>query len=216
MDNPIVLIVEGIDQIGKTTFIDKLISLIEERNNQKYNILYHRDIVQLNSLRKFDIEKTPEFLDEKHIGVIIGTINMFKTLSNVKNTIIVLDRFHITAATYGKVLRNNLKPFEDNMWLEKVIKQYCHPILLGFYVDKVKSGDEVVSSKNLELINKEMISEYDSCSFDQKLLVKLNIDKNGISNIMDFTETIYESLIRTLIPHKNISYFLNLKNDKRS
>lgn len=181
MEKPILIIFEGIDRIGKTTFIKSLIK------NRYEDAIYVKDQIQLNSLGRFG----KSILDQKHFGYTLGIATMIKSLKESNyNLMFICDRLHLTAAAYAKILRNNLVPEEQNTFFEIQLEDICTPILITFVVDKVVLKDEVVDVKNLEKLNEEFRYQHEHSKIPHKKMIELNVGPNGCSNIQSKIEEV--------------------------
>lgn len=188
------IIVEGIDHIGKTTWIkNHLIPSLKTIYGDSYDVVYYRDLIQLNTIKQVLPNEDASFLDKKHYGILCGVINMLEAFKN-KNLIFVFDRLHLSGAAYAEGLRNNIEPYKFNTWFETELNKVTDPLLVSCLLeeDQIPSDeDEVVNSKQLEQINKlfakyTVLSELPKC----RILLKMH---NGISNLTE--KTIIHQLI---------------------
>ena len=197
MAKPIFVIFEGIDRIGKTTSIQEILNLLEKQfttNEEPIEVSYYKDQIQLNSLGEY----TPAtFLDQKHSGVLCGTVNMALMLSNEPPKIVLFDRHHISGAVYGKVLRNNDAPTEFNKWYEETLPKAANVILVTFVLDdKAIIQDEVVDIDSLNRLNEEFLQQAINSQIPQKIICKLRfINDEGKTNIHNFVAPIYGAIL---------------------
>lgn len=183
---PTLLIIEGIDRIGKTTFCNKLQTDIESYN--KRNVIYFKDSIQLNTLGDFSVD----ILDKKHLGYCLGVCDVLSQLSQTQfpKPVYILDRFHITGAVYAKVLRNNYKPLMQNNTIEKVLQDKFDVKLVTFYLTThVTNEDEVVSIENLEKLN-DAFYEVTNNSSLPNLKCPLIGDENGMTDILEYRSAV--------------------------
>ena len=188
MNKPIVLIVEGIDHIGKTT-------LIRELMNEHYGLLanfnpvYYRDLVQLNTIRTIMPDKDPSFLDEKHSGILCGIINTLYALRD-RNISFIFDRLHLSGAAYALALRNNRKPLSFNRTFEQImldkLSDYYAIYLVTAIVrnNKASDTDEAVSAKDLLKVNEAFVECEKESILPNKTVLDISINSNGISDIL--------------------------------
>lgn len=182
------IIVEGIDHIGKTTWIKKCLIPSLKRMYPKYNVIYYRDLIQLNTIRQVLPNEDASFLDKKHYGILCGIINMLEAFKNEK-IVFVFDRLHLSGAAYARGLRNNEEPYKFNTWFEIELKKVTEPLLVSCLLDENQipsNDDEVVNSKQLEQIN-SIFAEYTLLTTLPKYTIFLKM-KNGISNLTEKTE----------------------------
>lgn len=182
------IIVEGIDHIGKTTWIKNyLIPRLKSIYGDSYKILYYRDLVQLNTIKQVLPNENASFLDKKHYGILCGIINMLEAFKNEK-IVFVFDRLHLSGAAYAKGLRNNDEPYKFNAWFETELKKVTDPLLISCLLNENQipsNDDEVVNSEQLERIN-QIFAEYTFSSELPKYRIFLEMH-NGISNLDEKT-----------------------------
>lgn len=180
------IIVEGIDHIGKTTWIKKcLIPGLRSMYGPSYDIVYYRDLVQLNTIKQVLPNETADFLDKKHYGILCGIINMLEAFKDRK-IVFVFDRLHLSGAAYARGLRNNDDPYKFNTWFETELKRVTDPLLVSCLLDENQipsDDDEVVNSKQLKQIN-SIFAEYTLLTTLPKYTIFLKMD-NGISNLTE-------------------------------
>ena len=188
MNNPIVLIVEGIDHIGKTTLIRELMN--EQYGLLKnYNPVYYRDLVQLNTIQTIIPNKDSSFLDEKHPGILCGIINTLYALRD-RNISFIFDRLHLSGAAYALALRNNRKPLSFNRTFEQImldkLSGYYDIYLVTAIVrnNKASDTDEVVSAKDLLKVNEAFVECEKESILPNKTVLDISIDSNGMSDIL--------------------------------
>lgn len=194
MNKPLVLIVEGIDHIGKTTWIKDLIKPDGFLGSRYKNIIYYRDLVQLNTIRTVMPYAPPEFLDIKHYGILIGIINMLNAMKGTR-TSFVFDRLHLSGAAYAMALRNNDQPFKFNRPLERMLLDTVgkdYDIKLATFIvknDKFPTTDEVVNAEQLELVN-EKFKVCHANSILDRAIFDIKLDEHGMSDIMEPWQTV--------------------------
>ena len=180
------IIVEGIDHIGKTTWIKEcLIPNLEKQFGSQYDIIYYRDLVQLNTIKRVLPDEDVTFLDKKHYGILCGIINMLNAFSK-RNVMFVFDRLHLSGAAYAKGLRNDDGPSEFNHWFEQELKKVTDPLLITFVLDKNQKpsdDDEVVNSTELLKIN-QLFDQFAQESSLPKRTYQLKMS-DGMSNIQE-------------------------------
>ena len=102
-----IIIIEGIDRVGKTTLADAI--------KEKFNIpIFKQERVGGNDL-------STQFMSDVNYGSTLGQIR-FWNWSGFNDHIIV-DRFHWTEAVYSLIDRNNDKPMEHIPSIEAYMSQ---------------------------------------------------------------------------------------------
>lgn len=125
------IIVEGIDRVGKTTLVNKL---VDELGYKKYVQL--GNIERFNNFRKI---QNKEIIRLAETRVIYSTLSVINSLID-KDINLVIDRFHLSELVYGAVERDylNYEMFEVDKLLAKLkaVLIYVKP------TDIVKSSEE--------------------------------------------------------------------------
>lgn len=174
------IIIEGIDHIGKTCFINKL----TEKLKRRYT--YYRDKIQLNTIKAVMPGTPVDFLDIKHAGILCGVLNMAEHIHEN----IIFDRLHLSGAAYAAALRSNEEPKQILPFFENELNDITDTVLITFILDGTpRDDDEAVDSKELARVNEQFDALHDS-SILPKIKVHLRMDKDGITNILQFVDQI--------------------------
>ena len=195
------IIFEGIDQIGKSTFINSI-----SDNILGSSII--KDDIQLNTSNpiKHYCANPHNFYENKHLGYMLGFINGLSYSSD--NETYLCDRLHLTAFAYAAALRPaSLKDvFIDepnllalNNSFERILQSKFDTKLVTFIINESEEHhireDEVVTSKELKLVNRKFKKVFDSSILD-KITVGLDYEEtngemfstiaNYIKPVLDF------------------------------
>lgn len=174
------IIIEGIDHIGKSTFIEAL------RRKLEYQYTYYRDKIQLNTIRTVMPGASVDFLDVKHVGILCGVVNMADCVPEN----IIFDRLHLSGAAYAAALRNNEEPKQILPFFENELNNITDVALVTFVLDGTpRDDDEAVKSKDLERVNEQFDKLHDD-SILPKIKVRLQMNQDGMTNILDFVDQI--------------------------
>lgn len=174
------VIIEGIDHIGKTTFINKLTEKL------KHRYTYYRDRIQLNTIKDVMPGVGVEFLDIKHAGILCGVLNMGDWVSEN----IIFDRLHLSGAAYAAALRSNEQPKKILPFFENELNHIANPVLVTFMLDGTpRNDDEAVDSTELEKVNEQFDKLHDN-SILPKIKVHLKMNQDGMTNILQFVDQI--------------------------
>lgn len=175
------IIIEGIDHIGKSTFIDNLLN-----GKLEHQYTYYRDKIQLNTIRNVMPETPVDFLDVKHAGILCGVINM----ADCVRENIIFDRLHLSGAAYAAALRNNEEPKQILPFFENELNNITETVLVTFVLDGTpRDDDEAVKSKDLEKVNEQFDKLHDN-SILPKIKVRLQMNQDGMTNILEFVDQI--------------------------
>lgn len=122
-----VVIVEGIDRVGKTTLVDRLKSEFGFESIKQNRIGGNSPCGEVNSLM--------------NVGRSIGTADIL--CSDIVDKNVVFDRFHWTDAVYGKLERHDFVPYMYVPVIEAIMKNKKEK----FLIVKVDPTDISWSSK---------------------------------------------------------------------
>lgn len=103
---------------------------------------------------------------------------------------IIFDRLHLSGAAYAAALRSNEEPKKILPFFENELNTVTETVLVTFVLDGTpRDDDEAVKSKDLERVNEQFDKLHDD-SILPKIKVHLQMDQNGISNILEFVDQI--------------------------
>lgn len=199
-----IIAIEGIDRIGKSSFIEKLENELSKKDEYT-NIRIEKPSVGINNLYKYPLHGIPGIMEIRNIGLfeeVVFQANHHIT-SNQKNITIIRDRFNLSELAYGKVLRfKQFNKFGDNdeigfevykkwnNWFEEQLQLTGAEIYLITFVlndSSLPNKDEVDylnKNDNLRKINQEFIQLHEYSKFENKLLIELNMN-NNLTDIFD-------------------------------
>lgn len=202
-----IVAIEGIDQIGKSTFIKEL----QKKFNQ---FRIEKPTIGINTLHKdaYPLRDIHGIMEMRNIGLFEELL--FQVQHHIQNNdqdkYVIRDRFHLSELAYGKVLRwgcfgtkmynSDLMPKEGfqtykkwTRWFEKqLVETGCIVKQIVFVLDEqsTPNEDESVSAKKLIDVNEEFKICYKECTFD-KILIKLHKDpETGLTNILEFVDKV--------------------------
>ena len=166
-----ILIVEGSNRVGKTTFINEL-KAICDLNEKPIFVHDKRYVVNDNFL---DIELTAEQMmrdaNERHKAELNVLLSLNQSFPEM---LIVLDRFHLSELVYGQVYRHYRNKgcidldkflFEKDVLLLFIKSEYMH-------ISDIEKKDLYLSIQN------KMQNEYDAF-YENKMSISF-IDENDI------------------------------------
>lgn len=193
--------IEGIDRIGKSTFIDELKKKLQELNS-KQRVSIEKPTIGINTLKKmgYPLQDIPNIMEIRNIGLFEETLFQAQQRQYEDNEIIIRDRFNLSELAYGIAYRP--KMFKQtfnveypqrlyrkwNNWFETELQKCARVFMITFVLDRESypNEDEAISAKDLVLVNEHFRLEHNLSAFNNKLLIELHKDsKTGITNIMD-------------------------------
>lgn len=185
------LIVEGIDRIGKTTFINRLESILESLG--KDVIL---DLHQTTWVPDIPLNKKPhcyEYTNAFTMSYFLEVMGMFK---HKKDMVMIVDRYHASTVAYGLIKRREL--------IKELYGTYSHFLdtingfetellrILGsenvhyiqFFTEGVGIPDTETEIEELIRVNYKFIAFFENSIIPSKYLLHLDSDTNYQTNIM--------------------------------
>lgn len=207
-----IIAIEGIDRIGKSTFIKALYEKVSKNYNPgKCRI--EKPSIGLNTIDKvnYPLMKSQSIFAQRNIGLFEELLFQVNThiKHNNSNTCIIRDRFHLSELCYGKILRPTsyeiyhdvfgFAVYEDwSHWFEQQLDATGANInLITFVLDdeSIPNEDEVtiLTPEILMKINKEFMYQHEQSKFKNKLLIKLRM-VDGMTDIMSYVDAVYEYL----------------------
>ena len=196
-----IIAIEGIDRIGKSSFIKNLTDNVRRRKT----VLVQKPTIGINTLHKlnYPLSKVSHIMEMRNIGLMEEFLEQCKLREN-SNEVIIRDRFNLSELVYGKYLRSNefstvfpthkdpVDLYEQwNEWFETELQKYANVHLICFVLDEqsTPNNDECLDSSVLRELNKQYIQQFSKCSFKNKYLIELSMNKEtGLTNIMDYLE----------------------------
>lgn len=211
--------IEGIDRLGKSTFINELQKRFQQdRVNDKndYPIIVEKPTIGLNTIDKNDypLKDIKGIFEYRNIGLFeefLFQTKIFNTTSR-HNKCVIRDRFHLSELAYGTVLRyKNFDVFSQNgdfvdgmevyakwnAWFEEKLQEVnkdTYLIVFNLSVESPINEDEVaaLTPEVLRQVNYEFVGLYRDSKIKNKKLVNIEIDpETGLSNIMDYLDEVY-------------------------
>ena len=158
-----IIIVEGIDRVGKTTLVNKI---VRELGFIKY---HHMELY--DKINSVDHEVTEIVETEK----ILSTLSALITLKG-KDINIIFDRFHISEYVYGSIERGY-----KNESISKFDKMLAE---LGATLILVKPTDIESSSKQHGKNLKEYSSLFNECVENSLISDKIVCNYNNLNNVV--------------------------------
>lgn len=205
-----IISIEGIDRIGKSTFIQKLKNQLEFHNCLG-PVSIEKPTIGINTLHKdaYPLQNVPGIMEIRNIGLfeeLLFQVQQFMQsagINEIPKKCVIRDRFHLSELAYGMVLRPeqfNVKLgtnsgydlySEWTRWFEKqLMETWCNIKQITFVLDESSypNEDEAISSKNLIPVNKNFIDEHEKCTFPKKI-IKLHM-KDGKTDIMEHLDEV--------------------------
>lgn len=216
MGNLKIIAIEGIDRLGKSTFIqcllDRLICL-DKTNYFSYSV--EKPSIGLNTInaKEYPLRDIKGIFEIRNIGLFeefIFNAQHYMKKSNI-NQCIIRDRFHLSELAYGKIMRyDNFSLFGDgnpdvgfkrylkwNNWFEEQllnigIEIYLITFVLTSRYQPNKDEVEALTPVKLTEINQEYIIQHEKSILPKKIIY-LNKDVvNGYTDILSYVEEIVE------------------------
>lgn len=211
MSNYRLIAIEGIDRIGKSTFIKELHEIISKEYCQ--NCTIEKPTIGLNTINKdyYPLRNIEEIFEIRNIGLFEEFL--FQANHFIQNDYpikcILRDRFHLSELTYGKVLRfNNFKIFGEgdasrgfecyqtwNNWFEQnLLETGIDVFLITFVLDgeSIPNKDEVeeLTIGKLKLINEEFRIQHEKSILPKKIISLKKDKESGLTNIKDYLKDV--------------------------
>ena len=176
------IIVEGIDRVGKTTLINKLHENIVKRGIE---------CSRLNPL--YSYMKINEMDNKNETDKMIKMLNMYKSC---KEPLLLVDRFHITDYSYGVVKRGYDALYAD-MNLNILNNELRNIKHILFYVQPVDiSKSELQHGESLKEVYDMQLYALTQCEYKGIKIIYLNY--NMITN-----EIIMSTIVDEVIEYQN-------------
>lgn len=218
--------IEGIDRIGKSTFIDELKKKLQELNSG-HHVSIEKPTIGINTLKKmgYPLQDIPNIMEIRNIGLFEETLFQAQQRQYEDNRIIIRDRFNLSELAYGIAYRPKMfKQTLDveyphrlyrkwNNWFETELQKCAQVFMITFVLDRESypNEDEAISAKDLVLVNEHFRLEHKLSAFNNKLLIELHKDpKTGMTNIMDKFEEIMTFLTNYKWVGQEGAYFRRL------
>lgn len=202
-----VIAIEGIDRIGKSTFIDILAQRLTSLGE---TVRIEKPTIGINTLKKigYPLQDISNIMEIRNIGLMEEFLYRIQTETH--DITIIRDRFNMSELAYGLYYRDaefaktiatssieeSIQQYKDwNSWfeqeLDKVSKNYM--IVFVLHDDSYPNEDEAISAKMLDGVNKQFIKLFDECKFENKMLIRLHKNKvTGYTDILDYIDKIVE------------------------
>lgn len=199
-----IIIVEGIDHLHKSTFINELTERIKSRGKKVFTLQKYMPSVLDSTVKKNSI-----VFEKRHLGVLECAISFFNSMIHSRyldDTIVILDRFHSSQFAYGVALRSNNVISEfgnienlikiNNNFEDELMKLFEKCTLVTFCLKEGSSADAdgSLSSADLMKVNYEF-KRYSRKTKLQNAQIDLTINpKNFHVNTLEYLDKV-ESLI---------------------
>ena len=227
--------IEGIDRIGKSTFIEALCNELKSYNSLGH-ISIEKPTIGINTLHKdaYPLHKIPGIMEMRNIGLFEELLFQVQHyMQNEKphqlpNKCVIRDRFHLSELAYGLVLRPEQFGLFDSdtesgyvryskwtRWFEKQLMETgCMIKQITFILseDSYPNEDEAVAASNLVTINNQFITEHEKCTFP-KMLIKLNKNESGMTDIMDYLGEVVSFVLDLDVPKRKLKYVYTKDNE---
>lgn len=196
MKNTKLIIIDGMDNTGKTTLINRLTSVLQDQLNMKvYTIHLQKPPKEIPS------EDIPKYSHEYYTQNLVKTLKSFYDLAEYDY--IILDRGWISEYVYGPMYRNRnpLDIVEDNIVMDYKISNifgrfniYLY-VLIGSPKFLIEHDDSLsLSNANEKLIINE-IHQFKT-AFNMSLLNnKKIIDVDDTFNYKEYLYEIFDSIV---------------------
>lgn len=229
-----IISIEGIDRIGKSTFINVLSNELN-RHCILGNISVEKPTIGINTLHKdaYPLRNIPGIMEIRNIGLfeeLLFQVQQYMALTKqheLPSKCIIRDRFHLSELAYGLVLRpEQFGLFDSDMesgytryskwtrWFEKQLMETgCMIKQITFILseDSYPNEDEAVAASNLVTINNQFITEHEKCTFP-KMLIKLNKNENGMTDIMDYLDEVVSFVLDLDVPKRKLKHVYTKDN----
>lgn len=215
MSNYKIIAIEGIDRIGKSSFISELHSKIKDKYNPGACRI-EKPTIGLNTLHKneYPLKNVLGIMEMRNIGLFEELLFQVKHHidNHNPNTCIIRDRFNLSELAYGWVMRKHwfgrlfdtdflndttgFKIYEEwNSWFENQLEETGADIYLISFVLKdeyTPNKDEVkeLTQNKLKTINSEFRIQHDNSKFKKKLLIELEMDDLGQTDIFTYMDDV--------------------------
>lgn len=127
-----IIIVEGIDRVGKTTLISKLQNELKLKCNK--DVVVFKDVYEAEMFGGWTIYSR-DISTEK----LLSTFNFLKSVESL-DLIVILDRFHLSEYVYGKVNRGYVN---NTMFkVDDLLSNMSTDLILVTPTDITKSSEE--------------------------------------------------------------------------
>lgn len=161
-----IIIVEGSNKTGKTTYIEKMVEQ-GEKDDKQVKIINFRIHQELEKVE-------PNIINQKNISLIAGftQINMIENLFD-NNTNIYFDRFHLSELVYGKAVR---RYYNEGMYdLENRLLNSKHAIKLILLTSKFDHIECKFEKAKLLKYQNDFISQYAKSKIVNKSIISFDI-----------------------------------------
>lgn len=225
-----VIAIEGIDRIGKSTFINELSKRFE-------NTLIEKPTIGINTLKKmgYPLQDIPHIMEIRNIGLFEEFLYQAQeAYNNNFSKVIIRDRFNLSELAYGiayrpHMFRRALLTFEDidepinlyrkwNNWFEQELDKCSNTYLITFVLDESSypNEDEAISAKDLVKVNKQFIEEHEKSIFKNKMLIKLHKNpETGYTDILEYIDKIVFWITNQYVNDDLTFRFNTLKNTSK-
>lgn len=193
------VIIEGIDKIGKTTFIK---NLGDELKKEKCDVIL--DFHKTTWSPKLAVNYHPHSYEYANAFIWTYFLEVLELFKHKRDMVMILDRYHITSVVYGLIKREKLiiELYGTLERFEEVIKEFEYKLMeilgesrvhyIQFITDKIGIDDIHNTSDDLKLINSLYKERFNSHYIKSKHIFNLITNKNYQSNIGDHLPIVKE------------------------
>lgn len=163
------IIVEGPDNVGKTTQIRNISKLLNDNNIINHTLHYSN--LQSDILNGNEIRKNSKIMYDNMINISNSTSDFF-----------ISDRFHLGEYVYGKIYRNYDNP--TNIFdIEKLTDNILLIVLIDSAENLISRDDNKSFSINKNIKNKEIELFIESYNLSKFKKILINIENKNIDSV---------------------------------
>lgn len=218
-----VIAIEGIDRIGKSTFINTLKEKLEEysqnETSDKIPVVIEKPTIGINTLHSmnYPLADVPGIMEIRNIGLMEEFLyRCQKAKEDGVHKIIIRDRFNLSEMAYGEIYRHSqmakimgMNPTEPedefielyqkwNGWFETEMDKAARVVNVTFVLDSdsYPNEDEAISASMLVPVNEKFDEVSNRSVYDNNFCFRLHKDpETGMTNIMDFIQPVFARVL---------------------
>lgn len=212
-----VLAIEGIDRIGKSTFINAVMENLKKKTELPVHV--EKPTIGINTLHNigYPLADVPGIMEIRNIGLMEEFLYRAQDAYIRKHhEIIIRDRFNLSELAYGECYRAEhfkkvtnqrslIRAISDyrkwNNWFEEEMDKVANVLLVTFVLDKESrpNEDEAISARELVKVNQQFNDIYETSAFQDKELIELHKDQTtGMTDIMLYVDIVTHRVIDLL------------------
>ena len=195
MKNTKLIIIDGMDNTGKTTLINRLTSVFDQLDMKAYTIHLEKPPSEI------PVEQIPEYSHTYYTTNLVNTLNAF--YKSQQYDYIILDRGWVSEYVYGQMYRNRDSKdiVDDNIVMDYKISNifgrdniYLY-VLIGSPMFLVKHDDTLsLSNANEKLIMKEL-KLFQNAFYMSLLNNKKLIEVDNGQNYKEYLHEIFNDIV---------------------